>query len=237
MICCCCCVDFSVRWLDRSEQCVGSCSGGGRQCRDVEPHRRRRDERARRGGRDAGPGPGDDEQPHARQPRRRLHLLRDPRRGPGGLPRRRRPLGRARRDEQHAQHAGRGARAGVPAARARAIAAPRLRRGRCATAAATGSCARSRRACRWSTRCCPSAGRSRRAAPPEAGPGAPGPEPPPAWRGARPRSCPRRLRGGSKRAMRYGSRRPAEGATGPRPRPPGIDATSICCAGRATAID
>ena len=48
-----------------------------------------------------------------------VHLLRDARRRPGRVPGRRRPERRARRDEQHAQHAGRGARAGVPAARRR----------------------------------------------------------------------------------------------------------------------
>ena len=43
---------------------------------------------------------GHDEQPDPRQ--RRLHLLRDPRRRPGGVPRRRRPERGARRHEQHA---------------------------------------------------------------------------------------------------------------------------------------
>ena len=62
--------------------------------------------------------PGDDEQPDARQ--RRVHLLRDARRRPGRVPGRRRPERRPRRDVQHAQHAGRGARARVPAARRRA---------------------------------------------------------------------------------------------------------------------
>ena len=57
---------------------------------------------------------GHDEQPHARQ--RRLHLLRDARRRPGRLRRRRRPQRRARGDVEHAQHPDRGARAGVPAA-------------------------------------------------------------------------------------------------------------------------
>ena len=86
-------------------------AGGGRrgQRRDVVAGRRPRPRRVRPRAR-----PGHDEQPHARQ--RRLHLLRDARRRPGRLRGRRRPERRARGDVEHAQHAGRGARAGVPAA-------------------------------------------------------------------------------------------------------------------------
>ena len=89
------------------------------------------------------PGPGDDEQPDPR--RRGLHLLRDARRRPGRLPRRRRPERDPRRDVEHAQHPDRGARDRVPAAGPRAGAAPRQRRRRAPTAAATGSSARSKR--------------------------------------------------------------------------------------------
>ena len=94
--------------------------------------------------------PGHDEQPHARQ--RGLHLLRDARRRPGRVPRRRRPERRPRRDVQHAQHAGRGARARVPAARRALRDPPRLGRRRARTAAATASCASSRRSRRCPTR-------------------------------------------------------------------------------------
>ena len=72
--------------------------------------------------------PGHDEQPHARQ--RRFDLLRDARRRPGRVRGRRRAQRRARRDVEHAQHAGRGARARVPAAGDRVRAAPRLGRRR-----------------------------------------------------------------------------------------------------------
>ena len=68
-----------------------------------------------------------------------LHLLRDPGRRPGRLARRRRPVGRARGDEQHAQHAGRGARDGLSAARRGLPAAARDGRRRAPTAAATAS--------------------------------------------------------------------------------------------------
>ena len=59
-----------------------------------------------------------------------LHVLRDARRRPGRLPRRRRAERRPRRDVQHAQHAGRGARARVPAARRAPRDPPRLGRRR-----------------------------------------------------------------------------------------------------------
>ena len=59
-----------------------------------------------------------------------LHLLRDARRRPGRLPRRGRPERRPRGDVEHAQHAGRGARAGVPAAGGRVRGAARLGRRR-----------------------------------------------------------------------------------------------------------
>ena len=81
-----------------------------------------------------------------------LHLLRDARRRPGRLPGRRRPERRPRRDVQHAQHAGRGARARVPAARGRVRGAPRLAAAPGVTAAATAWSASSRRWRRWPTR-------------------------------------------------------------------------------------
>ena len=97
--------------------------GGGRQRGDLV---------ARGGPRAGGVRPrarsGHDEQPHARQ--RRLHLLRDARRRPGRVRRRRRPERRARGDVEHPQHADRGARAGVPAAGGRVRAAARLGRRR-----------------------------------------------------------------------------------------------------------
>ena len=89
------------------------------------------------GDRGARAGPGDDEQPHRR--RARLHVLRDDRRRPGRVRDGRRPVRRPRGDEQHAQHAGRGARDRLPPARGGLPAAPRLRRRRAPTAAATGS--------------------------------------------------------------------------------------------------
>ena len=91
------------------------------------------------------PGPGHDEQLHAGQ--RRLHLLRDPRRRPGRLRGRGRPQRGARGHVQHAEHADRGAGAGVPAA-GRGVRGPaRLGRRRAATAAARAWCASWRR---WS---------------------------------------------------------------------------------------
>ena len=118
--------------------------GGGRQRRDLEPRRRPGDRRAL-GAATAGarPGPGDDEQPDAR--RRGLHLLRDARRRPGRLPRRRRAERRARRDVEHPQHPDRGARVRVPGAGPRARGPRAAAAAPAATAAATGSCARSRR--------------------------------------------------------------------------------------------
>ncbi len=61
----------------------------------------------------AGAGPGDDEQPDALGPLRApggADLLRDDRRRTGSLQRRARPERRPRRDVEHPQHAGRGAR-------------------------------------------------------------------------------------------------------------------------------
>ena len=97
--------------------------GGRRQRRDVLAGRR-----PGAGGLRARARPGHDEQPHARQ--RRLHLLRDARRRPGRLRRRRRPERRARGDVEHAEHARRGARARVPRARGGVRAAARLGRRR-----------------------------------------------------------------------------------------------------------
>ncbi len=84
--------------------------GRGRQRRDLQPRRRPRARRVR-----ARARAGHDEQPHAGNGG--VHVLRDARRRPGRLPGRRRAERRPRRDVQHAQHAGRGARARVPAAR------------------------------------------------------------------------------------------------------------------------
>ena len=62
---------------------------------------------------------------------RAVHVLRDARRRPGRMPRRRRAERRARGDVEHAEHAGRGARALVSVARRALRAASRLgRRGR-----------------------------------------------------------------------------------------------------------
>ena len=97
--------------------------GRGGQRRDLLAGGRSRAERLR-----PGAGPGHDEQPVARQ--RALLLLRDAGRRPGRLRGRRRPERGARRDEQHAQHADRGARARVPAAGGRVLAAARVGRGR-----------------------------------------------------------------------------------------------------------
>ena len=77
----------------------------------------------------------------------RLHLLRDARRRPGRLRRRRRPERRARGHVQHAEHADRGAGAGVPAAGGGVLGAARLgrrrppprRRGRGARAGGAGA--------------------------------------------------------------------------------------------------
>ena len=102
--------------------------GGGGQRRDLAGDRRRGARRARAGRRAARAGPGDDEQPDHR--RRGLDLLRDDRRRPGRERRRPRPVGRARRHVEHAQHADRGARARVPDARRALRAARRLRRRR-----------------------------------------------------------------------------------------------------------
>ena len=121
-----------------------------RQRRDLEPGRRPR----LRGPGGLRPGrrqrPGDDEQPDAR--RRGLDLLRDDRRRPGRLSRRRRTERRARRDVEHAQHADRGARDRLSGAGHRALGAARQRRRRADTAAATGSRASSRRSSRCATR-------------------------------------------------------------------------------------
>ncbi len=120
----------------------------------------------------AGPGPGDDEQPHARQ--RAVHVLRDARRRPGRVPRRRRALGRARDDVEHAHDAGRGARARLPAAGSPPRAAARLRRRRPSTAAATASSASSRRSSRAAPRSSASAGATRPAGAEGGEPGAAG---------------------------------------------------------------
>ncbi len=99
-----------------------------RQRGDQQPHRRRGVRGPRRRHRGARPGPGDHEQ---RDPGRAgADLLRDARRRPGRVARRRRPLGRARGHEQHAEHPGGGARDRVPGAGGGLPAAARLRRGR-----------------------------------------------------------------------------------------------------------
>ena len=115
--------------------------GRGGQRRDLLARRRPRAERVR-----PRAGPGHDEQPHAR--RRALLLLRDARRRPGRVRGRGRPERRARRDEQHAEHADRGARARIPAARASSTRCAAARAAPGATAAATASCASWRRCAR-----------------------------------------------------------------------------------------
>ena len=110
----------------------------GRERRDLVARRRPRAGRLRPRAR-----PGHDEQPHARQ--RRLHLLRDARRRPGRLPRRGRAERGARGDVEHAQHArsrrsSSSSRCGPWSTRCGAAPAARAR-----TAAATASCASSRR--------------------------------------------------------------------------------------------
>ena len=101
-------------------------SGRGREHGDVEPHHRRRVRRVLEGDSRAGAGAGDDEQRRRRQ--RPLRLLRDGRRRSGRLSRRGRAVGRPRRDVEHVQHAGGGARARVPAPRRAVRAAHGLRR-------------------------------------------------------------------------------------------------------------
>ena len=90
--------------------------------------------------------------------------------GQGACDGRRRPERGARGDVEHAQHAGRGAGARVPAAGGRVLAAPRLRRRRARSAAATAWCASWRRWTTCATRSSPSAAATRR-------PGADGGEP------------------------------------------------------------
>ena len=100
-----------------------------RQHGDVEPDHRRRVGRVRPGAGPAGAGRGDDEQ---RDPRdERVDVLRDGRRRSGRVRDGGRPVGGARRDVERPQHARRGARARVPAARraVRAAAQVRWRRG------------------------------------------------------------------------------------------------------------
>ena len=140
--------------------------GRGREHGDVEPHHRRRVRRVLEGDSRAGAGSGDDEQRRRRQ--RPLRLLRDGRRRSGRLSRRGRAVGRPRRDVEHVQHAGGGARARVPPPR-RAVraalglrrrgASPRRRRHRARAAHPRGLPA---------LRCSPSGARSRRAARAEA---------------------------------------------------------------------
>ena len=94
--------------------------------------------------------------------------------GQGACPDARRPLGRARRDVEHAEHAGRGARARVPAPRRALRAPPRLGRRRAATAAETASSASSASSSPAGSRSSPSAARSPRAAATGGGDGLPG---------------------------------------------------------------
>ena len=119
--------------------------GGGGQRGDLVARGRPRAGRVR-----AGLRAGHDEQPDAGQ--RRLHLLRDARRRPGGLPGRRRPERRARGDVEHAEHADRGARAGVPAAGRASTRCGGARAAPGATAAATAWSASWRRSRRCATR-------------------------------------------------------------------------------------
>ena len=93
---------------------------------DVEPDHRRRLRRVLQGDPRARTGAGNDEQHGPRK--RPLHVLRDDRRRPGRLPVGGRAVGRACRDVEHLQHAGRGARARVPAPRRALRAASRIGR-------------------------------------------------------------------------------------------------------------
>ena len=125
--------------LARQRPAAGCCRRGER--RDLLPDRRLPLRRTR--GRGPGPraGPGDDEQPHARQ--RALHLLRNPRRRPGRVPRLGRAFGSACDTVKHTDYSGRGPRGRVPAPRRAALASNRLGRRRDASAAATESSASS----------------------------------------------------------------------------------------------
>ena len=116
---------------------------GRRQRRDVKPRRRPGDVGAGRRAQRACPGPGDDEQRHAR--RRGLHLLRDDWRRPGRLPRGRRARARSTspcptRSTPRSKRWRRSCPCGsASSAYGRGAAAQD------ATTAARGSCARSRR--------------------------------------------------------------------------------------------
>ena len=105
---------------------------------------------------------------------RPLHVLRDDRRRPGRLPVGGRAVGRACRDVEHLQHAGRGARARVPAPRRALRAAARIRAERGCTAAETASSASSASSSRAASPSSPSAERWHRAAPEVARTASPG---------------------------------------------------------------
>ena len=98
--------------------------GRGRQRRDLEPDRRRGHARVRRG--DRVPAQGQGTMNNLTLGNDAFTYYETLGGGQGACPDADGPSGRARRDEQHAQHAGRGARAGVPAA---GDASTRLRRG------------------------------------------------------------------------------------------------------------
>ncbi len=128
--------------------------------------------------------------------------------GQGACRRRRRAERRPRRDEQHAQHPGRGARARVSAALRRVLPAARVRGRRACSAAATASSASSRRSRpmtysllteRRRARPAGRGGRRRRRAAAAT-----------SWRARR---CPRSPPAGSSPATGCGSRRPAAEAT------------------------
>ena len=130
--------------------------GRRRQHGDVVSHRRRALPCARR----PAPGAGDDEQRRARQ--RPLHLLRDDRRRAGCVRRRRRAIGRPRRDVEHADHAGRGARALLSACASSAGTCERVRAETAGTAEETVSCASCACSRTAGSRCSPSAARTGR---------------------------------------------------------------------------
>ncbi len=207
--------------------------GRGRQRRDLEPDRRRRDARARRR-RSTCPALGQGTMNNLTLGNDAVHLLRDARRRPGRLSGRRRAVRRPRRDEQHAQHSGRGARAAssrcaspstrcgaARAARARYRGGDGLVRELEALAPMDFSLLTERRRHRAAGR----GRRRRRSAPAATSCDAPT---------GRSRSSRARRRGASSRATRCGSRRPAAAATAAEP--PASATLTVIGAGCEAAI-